>query len=202
MRHRVAWLSTAPLMLAGLLAGHSVGYRLAYSDPHARADALGHSGHSYFSYLPFALAICVGVLLAGLALHAISAFRGEPRRPAASPVIVLLPPVAFVAQEVTERLVHTGQIPWTHRPPTGLSDRPRAAAALRARRAASRVGARLRGPRCRRRARLDATPDVRGRGSRTGSRHSPTARRRPGARVRRARAASSSPAVTSSEGAW
>jgi hypothetical protein len=113
MRHRVAWLSTAPLMLAGLLAGHSVGYRLAYSDPHARADALGHSGHSYFSYLPFALAICAGVLLAGLALHAISAFRGEPHRPAASPVIVLLPPVAFVAQEVTERLVHTGQIPWS-----------------------------------------------------------------------------------------
>lgn len=100
-------------MLAGLLAGHSVGYRLAYSDPHARADALGHSGHSYFTYLPFALAISVAVLLAGLVLHAISAFRGEPRRPAASPVIVLLPPVAFVAQEVTERLLHTGQIPWT-----------------------------------------------------------------------------------------
>jgi hypothetical protein len=113
MSHRVAWLSTAPLMLAGLLAGHSVGYRLAYSDPHTRADALGHSGHSYFAYLPFALAISVAALLAGLVLHAISAFRGEPRRPAASPVIVLLPPVAFVAQEVTERLVHTGQIPWT-----------------------------------------------------------------------------------------
>jgi hypothetical protein len=113
MRHRVAWLSTAPLMLAGLLAGHAVGYRLAFSDPHARADALGHSGHSYFAYLPFALAISASVLLAGLVLHAISAFRGEPRRPAASPVIVLLPPVAFVAQEVTERLVHTGQIPWT-----------------------------------------------------------------------------------------
>ena len=26
---------------------------------------------------------------------------------------MLLPPVAFGAQEVTERLVHTGQIPWT-----------------------------------------------------------------------------------------
>ena len=113
MRHRIAWLSTAPLMLAGILAGHAAGYRLAYSDPHARADALGHSGHSYFAYLPFALAICAGVLLTGFALHAISGFRGEPRGPAASPVIVLLPPIAFVAQEVTERLLHTGQIPWT-----------------------------------------------------------------------------------------
>jgi hypothetical protein len=113
MRHRLAWLSTAPLMLGGLLAGHALGYRLAFSDPHVRADALGHSGHSYFSYLPFALTLCLCVLLAGLALQAISAFRGEPRRPATSPVIVLMPPAAFVAQEVTERLLHTGQIPWT-----------------------------------------------------------------------------------------
>jgi hypothetical protein len=113
MRHRLTWLSTAPLMLGGLLAGHALGYRLAFSDPHARADALGHSGHSYFAYLPFALTVCVAVLLAGLALQAVSAFRGEPRRPATSPVIVLLPPVAFVTQEVTERFLHTGQIPWT-----------------------------------------------------------------------------------------
>ena len=113
MRHRVAWLLTAPLMFAGLLAGHALGYRLAFSDPHARADALGHSGHSYFTFLPFALAICIGVLLAGLALQAISAFRGEAYRPATSPVIVLLPPAAFVVQEVTERLVHTGHLHWT-----------------------------------------------------------------------------------------
>jgi hypothetical protein len=100
-------------MLAGVLAGHAVGYRLAFSDPHARADALSHSGHSYFAYLPFALTVCVAVLLAGLALEAISAFRGEPRRPTISPVVVLLAPAAFVTQEVTERLLHTGQIPWT-----------------------------------------------------------------------------------------
>jgi hypothetical protein len=113
MRHRLAWLSIAPLMLGGLVAGHALGYRLAFSDSHARADALSHSGHSYFSYLPFALTVSAGVLLAGLALQAISAFRGEPLRPATSPVFVLLPPAAFVAQEVTERLLHTGHIPWT-----------------------------------------------------------------------------------------
>jgi hypothetical protein len=100
-------------MLGGLLAAHALGYRLAISDPHARADALSHSGHSYLGYLPLALAVCVGVLLAGLALQAISAFRGEPRRPATSPLIVLLSPVAFMAQEFVERLLHTGQVPWT-----------------------------------------------------------------------------------------
>ena len=113
MRHRLTWLSTAPLMLAGLLAAHTLGYRLAISDPHARGDALAHSGHSYFSYVPFALSVCVGVLLAGLALQALSAFRGEPRRPATSRLIVLLSPVAFVAQELIERFLHTGQLPWT-----------------------------------------------------------------------------------------
>jgi hypothetical protein len=110
MRHRLTWLSTAPLMLAGLLAAHALGYRLAVSDPHARADALSHSGHDYFSYVPFALTVCLGVLLAGLAGQALSAFRGELRRPATSPLIVLLSPVAFVAQEFVERFAHTGEV--------------------------------------------------------------------------------------------
>ena len=93
-----------------MLAGHTLGYQLAISDPHARADALAHSGHDYFSYVPFALSVCLGVLLVGLALQAISAFRGEPRRPATSPVIVLLSPVAFMAQELIERLAHSGDV--------------------------------------------------------------------------------------------
>jgi hypothetical protein len=113
MRQTVTWLSIAPLMLGGLLAAHAFGYRLAYSDPHARADALAHSGHSYFAFVPLALAVCFGVLLLGLALQGISAFRGEPRRPATSPLIVLLPPAAFVAQEFLERIVHGGHVSWT-----------------------------------------------------------------------------------------
>ena len=113
MRQRLTWLTVAPLMLAGLLAAHALGYRLAISDSHARADALAHNGHGYFSYVPFALTVCLGVLLAGLALQALFAFRGEPRRAATSPVIVLLPPAAFVAQELIEVFLHTGQIPWT-----------------------------------------------------------------------------------------
>jgi hypothetical protein len=113
MRQRLTWLSVAPLMLAGMLTGHALGYRLAIRDPHARSDALAHSGHAYLGYVPFALTVCLGVLLAGLALQAISAFRGEPRRPATSPVILLLPPAAFMAQELLERFLHTGHVPWT-----------------------------------------------------------------------------------------
>ena len=113
MRQRLAWFSTAPLMFGGLLAGHALGYRLAIADPHARADALAHSGHGYLGYAPFALAVCLGVLLATLVLQGLTGFRGERRRPAMSPLIVLLPPFAFVVQEFLERLIHAGHVPWT-----------------------------------------------------------------------------------------
>ncbi len=113
MRQRVAWLSTAPLMFAGLIAGHQLAYRLVYSDAHARADALARSGHAYFGYVPLALSVSLGVLVAGLALQAAAGFRGAPRRPATSPLIVLLPPIAFIVQELAERFLHTGHAPWT-----------------------------------------------------------------------------------------
>jgi len=113
MRQRLAWFSTAPLMFGGLLAAHSLGYRLAIADPHARADALAHSGHGYFGYAPFALAVCLGILLAALVHQGSAGFRGERRRAAASPLIVALPPVAFVVQEFLERLIHSGHVPLT-----------------------------------------------------------------------------------------
>jgi hypothetical protein len=113
MRQRLAWLSTAPLMFAGLIAGHLLAYRLVYTDAHARADALAGSGHAYFGLVPLGLSVSLGVLLAGLALQAAAGFRGEARRPATSPLIVVLPPIAFVVQEFSERIAHNGQIPWT-----------------------------------------------------------------------------------------
>jgi hypothetical protein len=100
-------------MFAGLIAGHQLAYRLVYSDAHARADALARSGHAYLGYVPLALSVSLGVLAAGLAFQAAAGFRGESRRPLASPTIMLLPPIAFVVQEFSERIVHTGQVPWT-----------------------------------------------------------------------------------------
>jgi hypothetical protein len=100
-------------MFGGLVAGHSLGYRLAITDPHTRAETLAHSGHAYFGYMPFALTVCLGVLMSGLYLQALSAYRGEPARPARSPLIVLLLPTAFLIQEFVERFLHTGHASWT-----------------------------------------------------------------------------------------
>jgi hypothetical protein len=113
MRQRLAWVSTAPLMLGGLLSAHWLAYRLSIPDAHARTDALAHSGHGYLGYTPLALTVCLGVLLSALALRALAAARGELRRPATSRTIVLLPLIAFVIQEHVERLVYEGHFPWT-----------------------------------------------------------------------------------------
>ncbi len=100
-------------MLGGLLVAHTLGYRLAIANSHARADALAHSGHGYFGYAPFAVAVCLGLLLSALAYQVAAGFRGERRRAAASPLIVVLPPLAFVIQEFVERLIHVGHVPLT-----------------------------------------------------------------------------------------
>src|SRR6266508_3519873 len=114
MRQRLAWVSTVPLMAAGLLAGHALAYRLAIPDGDVRAHALAHSGHGYLAYAPAALAVCLTLVLAALALRARAAFRGESRPRSAPPAIVaMLPPAAFVLQEYLERVVHSGHLAWT-----------------------------------------------------------------------------------------
>ena len=100
-------------MVGGLLAGHTLGYRLAIPDAHARAEVLAHTGHGYLAYAPLALTVCLALLVAALVIRAVAAFKGEPTRPAASPAIVLLSPLAFVTQELAERLLYSGQVSWT-----------------------------------------------------------------------------------------
>ena len=53
------------------------------------------------------------MLLAGLALQAAAGFAASDAGRSRSPLIVLLPPIAFVVQEFAERIVHTGHVPWT-----------------------------------------------------------------------------------------
>ena len=100
-------------MFGGLLAAHSLGYRLAITDSHARADALAHTGHGYLGYAPLALAVCLGVLLVALVYQCAAGLRGERRRASTSPLIVVVAPLAFVIQEFLERFIHAGDVPLT-----------------------------------------------------------------------------------------
>ena len=94
----------ADLMFAGLLAAHSLGYRLAITDSHARADALAHSGHGYLVYAPLALGVCLGVLLVAFVYHGAAGFRGERRR-----FVGMRDPVRFL--DVFRGICRTLQVP-------------------------------------------------------------------------------------------
>jgi hypothetical protein len=92
-KHALLALSL-PLAAAGCLVGHAAGYALAGL---SRRDA--HL-HGYLGYAPQFLAVCVALVALALALRVTGRLQG---RPAAWP-FALLPPLAFTAQELIERL--------------------------------------------------------------------------------------------------
>lgn len=110
MKGRLSLVLTAPLLVLSLLVGHSLGYRWAVADPDARAHLLEDSGHGYFAYAPLLLAIGLTLIAASLIGRIRAAVKGD--RKGASPpwLFALLPPVAFVVQELTERLLHSGHV--------------------------------------------------------------------------------------------
>jgi hypothetical protein len=82
-----------PLAATGTLAGHAAGYALV--------GGSRYQVHGYLAFAPQFLAMCVAVLAAAFALRAGGRLQGRP-----SPwIFALLPPLAFLAQEVIERLV-------------------------------------------------------------------------------------------------
>jgi hypothetical protein len=92
-RHALLSLSV-PLAAVGCLIGHAAGYALVGM---SRRDA---QIHGYLSLAPQFIAICAAVLVAALVLR----LSGRlPGRVAAWP-FALLPPLAFCAQELIERL--------------------------------------------------------------------------------------------------
>jgi len=94
VRKRALLAFSLPLAAAGTLAGHAAGYAIVGS---SRRDALAHA---YLGYAPQFLALCVAVLVLALALRLSGRLQGRP----ASWPFALIPPVAFLAQELIERL--------------------------------------------------------------------------------------------------
>jgi hypothetical protein len=95
MRKRALLALSLPLVATGTLAGHAAGYALVGSSPGDR------HAHGYLVYAPQFIALCLAVLALALALRLGGRLRG---RQAAWP-FALIPPLAFLAQELIERLV-------------------------------------------------------------------------------------------------
>jgi hypothetical protein len=117
VRNGLTWVLTAPLLAVGVLAGHSLGYTLAVSDAHERAHTLDQSGHAYLDQAPLVVAICL-TLAAGAFASRVVAVAGGRRGAASTPawIFAALPPLAFLAQEYGERVLHSGEVDWA----TGL----------------------------------------------------------------------------------
>jgi hypothetical protein len=91
-----AWLVVSPVMVAGVLVGHALAYRLT-STP---TDGL----HTYLGHAPQVLLV---LTLCGLVLAGISG-RGSAPAPRMFPLVAVS---TFVVQEHIERVVHDGAVP-------------------------------------------------------------------------------------------
>jgi hypothetical protein len=102
MRRGLAWGVAIPLMLAGSQAAHVLAYRWVYPEAHVRARTL----------LPLVLGIAGAAVLVSLAVSALDAARGRSARGLPALAFGILPPLAFLFQEVLELSLHSGTFAW------------------------------------------------------------------------------------------
>jgi hypothetical protein len=112
MRRRLTWLVALPAMLAGTQAAHAVAYRLVFPDSSLRLHMLGASGHGYLNWLPLVLALAGAIGVVGLGAAVADTARGREVGSLPPVAFAVLPPLAFVLQEVLELSLHTGTLGW------------------------------------------------------------------------------------------
>jgi hypothetical protein len=110
VRRAFTWALTLPLMLGGIEAGHALAYRLVY--PQLDARVLLATGHAYLAWLPLLFGVTGALALVALVAAGIDAARGRSPRELPAWAFAVVPPVAFVLQEVLELSLHTGTLGW------------------------------------------------------------------------------------------
>lgn len=111
-RRAAAWLLSIPLMLAGSQVAHAFAYRLVYPNARVRLHELIETGHGYLGYAPLAAGIGGALELVAFAWIVGQAVRGRRQARVPAWVFALLPPLAFMLQEITERWFAGGSFPW------------------------------------------------------------------------------------------
>jgi hypothetical protein len=97
-------------MLGGTEAAHALAYRLVYPQLHARV--LLATGHAYLAWLPLLFGVSGALALVALVAAGIDAARGRSPRELPAWAFAVVPPAAFVLQEVLELSLHLGTFGW------------------------------------------------------------------------------------------
>jgi hypothetical protein len=111
-RPHFVWLLVFALTVAGWISAHEVAYRLALSHPHGGGSDVSEHRHAYLAYGSLVIALC---LLIAFVCTAGLVARPDGLRPPSRRLlllVVLLPPLGFALQEVTEGLLTTGALPY------------------------------------------------------------------------------------------
>jgi hypothetical protein len=92
--------------MAGLVLGHTISYLIAVPDPHQRQFVLQETGHGYMPALTQVALMAAVACIAALVARAFGR-RGEGTEtfPALARTLAVVQVVAFVGQEVLERVV-------------------------------------------------------------------------------------------------
>jgi len=110
MRRWLTWALTVPPLLGGIEAAHALAYRLVYPQLHARV--LLATGHAYLAWLPLLFGVSGALALVGLIAAGVDAARGRLPRDLPAWAFAVVPPIAFVLQEVLELSLHLGTFGW------------------------------------------------------------------------------------------
>jgi hypothetical protein len=114
MRRHLAWPLAAPLSVLGVLAAHALAYRLVVPDAHEREHLLAATGHGYLSYAPLFVGVSLALIVLGFGRAILREFRGSASGAGAPAWLVgLVPPLAFVVQELLERYLQHGWVEWS-----------------------------------------------------------------------------------------
>jgi hypothetical protein len=112
MRRRLTWLVALPALLAGTQLAHGLAYRLVFPETSLRVHVLAASGHGYLAWLPLVLGLAGALGAVGLAAAVVDAARGRAVGSLPPLAFAVVPPLAFVLQEVLELSLHSGAVGW------------------------------------------------------------------------------------------
>jgi len=112
VRRLGVWCLTLPLALVGTEVAHALAYHLAYPEAAVRFRVLAQTGHGYFDLLPLALGLVGATLLLGFLADVATTARGRSTRSLPIWAFMLVPPLAYTIQELSERWLYGSNAPW------------------------------------------------------------------------------------------